>query len=350
MDRHDRYSLHTLAPKHEILKGELSKVKKDFEENRRDLFEARCEEDEALRMQVSKLSEVHDKYPFNIVEFNKVLRNIQTRTNYDKYEEINFESTDRRDFKRLLKSGKARRFPDSFKLGKLIPGKLCMIGALPKTGKTSFACSMTHWNELQEYRTLFLSIEMEPLEIWLKLFMIEVYREHKKSIDFEMLYDIFTDPNHIKHEITVKKYNQYRDSIKYTEVLDAGAFTVDDIEHAIDHSMKIFGQYPDFVMVDYVQLISVPQFKDFRQKMLHAAAELAGKAKRTGCSIIALSQLNKDGNYKESGSFEENSALNIVLEQDEEAPGMLIINVKSSRFTGAPKSNVDFDRRSGAMG
>ena len=78
---------------------------------------------------------------------------------------------------------------------------------------------------------------------------------------------------------------------------------------------------PDMVVVDFIQIVdSVKKCDDTRTKINYISAELKRIAKKTGCIVIALSQLTRGGkdaptmsDLRESGALEQDGDYIIIL-------------------------------------
>ena len=307
----------------------------------------RIKTDESLQQAIQAIEEIYESGDYSAV--NDLAIKIYKKT---KLKQVSFESDPDKEFEDFLAHGEPRKLPDWFELNRIeiLGGSMVMIGALPKRGKTSTAINITAWNNLHDIKTLYLSNEMRPIEVRVRLFQNHIYRTKNASLAFMDVYRKLRDPVDKYDEAMLVSYKRFSDELnKNVVILNANMYTADDYCLAMENSINYFGIHPQFTILDYVQRIKGNE-KTLRDTMINASRATTSTAQEIGTVLIALSQMNKDGGYKESGVWEEDATINIVLEVDPEAPGLLGIKIKSSRFTADDRSNVDFSKVSGAIG
>ena len=98
-------------------------------------------------------------------------------------------------------------------------------------------------------------------------------------------------------------------------------FVLDDVYNIENICSKIVEVKPDVVVIDFIQIVqSVKSFADDRVKINYISAELKRVAKKTGCVIIALSQMTREGknaptmsDLRESGALEQDGDYIFIL-------------------------------------
>ncbi|MBQ1310035.1 MAG: AAA family ATPase [Ruminococcus sp.] len=180
----------------------------------------------------------------------------------------------------------------------LIAATLSTLGARPSTGKTTLAINIATFIALTQ-RVLFVSLEMAA----------------------GMIYDrIVADKANIKysdcmqHRADFKTVCQVVESYQNLTIEDS----ISDIEDIVSliHETK-----PDFVIIDYIQIVTSKfLFTDNRQRIDHISRLLKQTAKQTGAHILSLSQITRAGkdrptmsDLKESGGLEQDSDYIMLL-------------------------------------
>ena len=204
--------------------------------------------------------------------------------------------------KDLLKTG----FSDiDFYTRGLERGTLFIIGARPSTGKTTFALNIASKQVKKGRKVLIFSLEMTAKMIY----------ERILSDRLNINYSDFSFKSRI---------NNYIDEIK-TEMQifeqDGNLLVLDDVYTIESICNQIMEVKPDIVVVDFIQIVdSVKKYDDTRTKINYISAELKRVAKKTGCIVIALSQLTRSGkdaptmsDLRESGALEQDGDYIVIL-------------------------------------
>lgn len=204
--------------------------------------------------------------------------------------------------KDLLKTG----FSDiDFYTKGLERGTLFIIGARPSTGKTTFALNIASKQVKKGRKVLIFSLEMTAKMIY----------ERILSDRLNINYSDFSFKSRI---------NNYIDEIK-TEMQifeqDGNLLVLDDVYTIESICNQIMEVKPDIVVVDFIQIVdSVKKYDDTRTKINYISAELKRVAKKTGCIVIALSQLTRSGkdaptmsDLRESGALEQDGDYIVIL-------------------------------------
>lgn len=156
---------------------------------------------------------------------------------------------------------------------------LITIGARPGMGKTSFILCIMHNLLIQNRKCLLFSLSM-PTQRIIKRLIIQ-----KTEIDSVVL---------TRNEALQKRKN-YKDAI--TEALYAiGIFDLNIIDEQVNIEEireQIESLKPEYVFIDYLQLISVPNIKKRSEALETVVKELKNIARSNECIIFITSQLSR---------------------------------------------------------
>lgn len=182
-------------------------------------------------------------------------------------------------------------------------GTFAIVGARPSTGKTSFALNIVRNQFRRKIRSLVFSLEMTAEMVF------ERMMSDMLNIDYS---DFAKQRNLADRAIEIEnQINAMRDYV----------FVLDDVYNIENICSKIVEVKPDVVVIDFIQIVqSVKSFADDRVKINYISAELKRVAKKTGCVIIALSQMTREGknaptmsDLRESGALEQDGDYIFIL-------------------------------------
>lgn len=210
---------------------------------------------------------------------------------------------------------------DSLLDGGFLPG-LCVFGAPPATGKTSFM-GQIGMNFLKEgHSVLFYSYEMTKYALMARDIARLTYEFSGSSRDalfsrsISRMRDTYSDwkPNQRKNfERAMEEYKRITDrKLRYRTPAE-GRFTLIDIENDIKRHCDMTGKAP-IVFIDYLQLIPAlsNNVLNDKQKIDENVEFLFNLWKRYNTLITVISSLNRQGyreplqytSFKESGGIE----------------------------------------------
>lgn len=206
--------------------------------------------------------------------------------------------------------------------GGFIKGTVATIGARPSTGKTTFAINIASHN--RQLKTLFFSLEMSARMIYDRIMSDYLNEDYTKTGKHEG----------IEIQDVVDMLEQY-ENLKI----------IDDLSNIEDITNMIYQQKPDFVIIDYVQIVaSVQSFIDNRQRVDYISQQLKRVAKKINCFVLVLSQLTRNAKekptmsaLKESGGLEQDSDYIILLHRD-------YVNDKSNESIDAKDTDIILDK------
>jgi replicative DNA helicase len=131
--------------------------------------------------------------------------------------------------------------------------------------------------------------------------------------------------------------------------VDDAARTINDIEAAALKSYAIYGTRT--VFVDYLQIIRLPKSDQASQRATllgDAVADLKQLAKKINGVVFVLSQVNAEGECKESRAIEEVADQIYLLDREFDSPN-LKLTVTKSRNSGVAECNLTVHLESGVV-
>ena len=177
-------------------------------------------------------------------------------------------------------------------IGKLRMGKLIILKGKRKFGKTTFATMVLNSFLQRDISVVFISTEMGHFQILDKLLSLNTQINSFDIIQGKI------DPkesiiiNTIEHKLAYKK----------NKIVLCTHLDIKNIEELIQ-------QYrPKIIIIDYLQMLSIdniPAGMNHSQVMGNMAVKLKNICLENDLSVLALSQVNADGDTKNCKSFEE---------------------------------------------
>jgi replicative DNA helicase len=196
--------------------------------------------------------------------------------------------------------------------GGLQPSDLDIIGARPGMGKTSLALGIARHAAERGFRVGVISLEMSDIQLGLRLCGMEA------SIDLQALR---------MGRLTPTEWTRLAAASEHLESLplwidDSSSFTVEQVIARARHEKTRHGL--DLLVVDYLQLLQMPDAETRQQGVAEASRRLKLLAKELGLSILALSQLSRDpqkrtdnrpvlSDLRDSGAIEQDADVVIFL-------------------------------------
>lgn len=184
---------------------------------------------------------------------------------------------------------------------------ISILGAYPSVGKTTFALNIATTFIGDMKKTLVFSLEMSIDMIYKRFMAAWCEMDYSKIINQR-----FSE----NEKNTVKKFGEMM-------LFIADVFKVyDDIYDIESIEAKIKEQKPDFVIIDYIQIVNAEKAKarDRRTEIDYIVNALKRIAKETNCHIMILSQLARGAgknatmsSLKESGALEANGDYIMIL-------------------------------------
>ncbi len=313
------------------LKTKKSEVKPDYILGLTDTVAS----EENAEYKLTQLKEVYEKRKLYEISSYIINNDISGITSEDLSKRIrgvidnfkvasNIETTDAKDyiddwFTQLKKPlDETARYLFGFKglddLIMLDKGNLVTVAALAGQGKSIFALNMVKNLCLQEYKTLFISLEMSEKEIMDRM----VSNISKVSMDSIK-----------KHNINESEERRVKEAVEQIKEFDWKIFDKGfmNIDHLYNLSKKLHKEGKlDVLVVDYIGLLDGGNKQSRVQEVSYITRRLKQLAQEISIPVIQLSQLNrnvtgKDGkirepqlaDLRESGSVEQDSNAVIFL-------------------------------------
>ncbi len=224
------------------------------------------------------------------------------------------------------------------------PGQFIVIAARPAMGKTAFALNIASHaaNDLNKKVAVF-TMEMARDEIIMRLF------SSVAEVNMDAMLKGFG-----LNEDKIIRLTQAADGLssKHIYIDDAGTNTPLEIKAKARRLAAQIGGL-DLIIIDYLQLMTSPKYKDNRQQEISEISRaLKVLAKDMHIPVIALSQLNRLlearenkrpvlSDLRESGAIEQDADLVMFIYRDEYY--IYLQKEKSYKSKGKRDSDPDFD-------
>lgn len=219
-------------------------------------------------------------------------------------------------FKQITE-GNAERFITGFNyldavLSGVEKGNLIVIGGRPAMGKTAFMTSILYNLLKSDKKCLVFSLEMS-INQYLKRLIAQVGEIELFSLNNNRVLD---DKN--KNEIKTA-----------LEIISCFDLTIFDDTYNIDEIRnKIETEKPEYVFIDYLQLLETPRKKQRSEAITNIMLDLKQTAKENNCIIFISSQLSRAletrydkrpmlSDLRESGDIENISDVVLLIYRDE---------------------------------
>lgn len=249
-------------------------------------------------------------------------------------------------------------FPELFELNgiEIMRGINVGLGSYPGIGKTTFACNLAYYNLMKNIKTLFISLEMPTVHIYIKMYLLFLHTNRYKT-SFQVINE------YIKNSvINQKEYDLFIEFVKRAQksliIVDYEKLTASQICYLTDEASKEFDKFPSWIIVDYIQRIQPEPSKVFqtmREKMIFISDAFTTKAKKEMSNFLLLSQLNQDGKFREASNIRDDVGMSIILnrkidDDTGEYEPEIEMKIDKSRYTRLTKSTVKFHGKTGYIG
>jgi len=217
----------------------------------------------------------------------------------------------------------------------LYPG-LCMIGAVPSLGKTTFALQIADNAALSGTDVLIFSLEMSRFELISKsisrhtaMYLTENggYAANAKStreVSNGKYWRYFTDKDKELVEAAIRNYEKYADNVFVKE--GVGDLSVIDIRKTVEEHIAATGKTP-LVIVDYLQILAPhPDYVRSAERVIadKTTTELKRISRDFNTPVVVISSFNRQNynqqvnfaSFKESGGLEYGADILIGLQFD----------------------------------
>lgn len=254
-------------------------------------------------------------------------------------------------------------FPKSMNM----PGNLIMrrgvpiiVGAGSGVGKSTFARNIAAHNALKKIQTVIMSNEETKAEVLIGLFTI--ISKLRTGITYEFsevenwLYQ--NRKNATMHKQECEVYYRFAEWVeKYVWIVECEYWPISKIIYGIEDSENHFGQYPECVIIDYIQRVE-PEHNartvTMREQNVQSSRMITNYAKTRKPVMLLVSQLNDAGRTAESTQFEKDATQKITIERDFDDTTQTFsdetqIMVKKNRKGMTGRARCFLDGKSGAF-
>lgn len=215
-------------------------------------------------------------------------------------------------------------------LGDLEPTHYVVVAAAPGSGKTTLA-QMIALNAVKrnEAPTVFFSCEMAHYEITSRIISAQGKIQYMNIQNGEM-----TDEDYnVWVQLTAEVFPKYD-----LDIVDKAGITIQEIRGEIKKTIAKHGKV-GCVIVDYLQLVRDPKYKEQFDVITEVSKGLKKIAKDFKVPVIALSQLTKEAQGRKitmadlrgSGQISQDADKIILLSPDPKAHGLVIAEVAKNR-------------------
>lgn len=219
-------------------------------------------------------------------------------------------------------------------IGGLMPGEVVIISAATGVGKTTAASQAALVAAQLDHPVAILSLEMSQRQVAMKITAQECGATWSDWIQGRS-----SDED---RQRIVRAANRVRKLPMWFD--DTSTVT----PAALDARIAALNPTPRVVLVDYLQLMQsglVDRGANREQHVAHISRSLRLIAKKYGCTIVALSQINAAGGARESSAIENDASA--VVRLDRREFGAIDWQVLKSRFSARTKIPLHFDGRTG---
>lgn len=199
-------------------------------------------------------------------------------------------------------------------------GDFVVIGGRPSAGKTAFTLQMM-LHMAQDRRVGYFSLETSAQKVFDRLISNYDWTSFTKIKKAQLGDEDW--------EAITRGYNTFH-TLGF-DVVPAAGWTVDKIK-----SYSKIQQY-EIVFVDYLTLIHA-EGKDDTERTTHISEDLHTFAQQDGITVIALSQLNRDGGDKlsmtslrQSGQIEQDADGIVLIQYNSETPDVRQIKIVKNK-------------------
>lgn len=343
----------------EKLSSNLKRDKINLDQLKDEIAENSLKDDPKIYDDINKLNDA-----YSIADFTKVKslsKSIHHACAADR--SYDFNSNPVRIIRDYENKPKGHVFPNRFHLGMNIQrGNAIVCGSPPGAGKTTFALNMILYYAKERKRNIaYFTWEMSPAQLWIKLFTIDQMVSHNNDLPFMYVGTILQMKKENRNEEHTKIYNDlYRFVTELTNkihIYKCGSKPLSFAMSILERLHSKIDGYPDWIILDYIQRIRPEKSVESatrKDQLEHASWSLTNHCETNELNWLVLSQLNKEGGYKETGALNEDAGMSIVLNRDKDSDNKYIesieIKITKSRFSEIGSVKVPFYGKSGTIG
>jgi replicative DNA helicase len=217
-------------------------------------------------------------------------------------------------------------------------GDLIVIAARTGIGKTAFALNILLYSIRRNLKVALFSLEMSREQIGLRIIGCD------SGVDIWQLKTGHIPPN---------RWDSVSEAASKLKLCNFWLFdksiSLDELDGRI-RQLSIEKGGLDLVIVDYLQLVQVSskRIENRTQEVTEISRGLKAIAMDLNIPVIALSQLNADGEVRESRAIEQDASLVIIIEMDKDelrTLGLVPAELKISKNRNGSLDNISVNYR-----
>lgn len=222
------------------------------------------------------------------------------------------------DKERQLKSIKTKNWLKLNKMVKFYKGDITIVAGRPGAGKSAFALSLMLELAKNGNKGVFISLEMKESEI-IKRLMSQI-----SQVKLENILSNCENDEKYRYEFTNIEHERLQKGSKlFKELGDKITFVNDNLSS--DDVLRIAEEEkPDYIIIDYMQLLTTTQGKNRVEEITYLSMELKRIAMKCNIHIFELCQLSRAieqradkrpilSDLRESGQLEQDASCVIGL-------------------------------------
>lgn len=160
----------------------------------------------------------------------------------------------------------------------LEPGSLVTVGGRPAMGKTTFLMSIFENALKKNKKCIYFSLEMSE-KLFIERFLIQYAELNHVMVKSGRM----TEPEKAKLKETCYGLKNF----DYEIVCNWSSISIDEIKQ------KIENYNPDYVFIDYFQLLELNQKKDMQTEIKNLLTQIKSIANKNECYVFIASQLSR---------------------------------------------------------
>jgi len=221
----------------------------------------------------------------------------------DEFQEIINMRQDRTINSNSFKTG----FETFDKIGSIVPGRMYIISAKSKHGKSTFAIQLAvNLSRINDIGVGFITLEMTKFD------QLEKIACSMAGVDSWRLQNGYLKRE--EHDRVNEKISELRELKLF--INDTPGLSVSDVKASVrllkrKHDIKV-------VFIDYVQIMRAPNAQTRQQSLAKLSNDLVTLARDLEIAIVLMSQVNADYVTREAGDLENDASMVIKIRRPEQ--------------------------------
>ncbi len=238
-------------------------------------------------------------------------------------------------------------------------GLIYPIGAKPGTGKSTVGINLLHHyadvKKMAGYKILFLTNEMKVAQLWLKFKQVNLMKKEGLRKSFMYLKNWLRYADRPEFKEGYNSMLEFAGNYPNVRMASVRKMNINAIRMVMEEAADQMGGV-DIIFVDYLQRIPRDNgYKsDMRLGVVDIVQSLSEEIADRDAVCFVMSQMNNDGNFKESNIIEEEAGIAWEISRDRDkmtnAPaGHITWNIKKTRISAYINLNTGFHDLSGTI-